>query len=262
VVFFSLVFAGLPLDRLGWVVYTPPVSSFPPWQGLVMLIRVPSFAEALGVSPADQRRIEALAHATAQAAQGMAHLDDYRALGAICCDLRPKRIFEIGTFLGTTSNFFLELLPEAVVVSIAYVRPRLRFWSPKYNNSSLAAGEIGSRVSPANRPRFRQLLGDSHRLVAAELLREFGPFDLVFIDGDHTHRGVALDTELSRQILSERGGIAWHDANPVDKYLDVRRYLERDLFAPALATTDHYWHPALAARGLVCPPPESAASAA
>lgn len=233
-----------------------------------MLVRVRNFAAAFGLSQADRQRVEALAQSTAEAAQGMTHLEDYRALGAIGCDLRPRRIFEIGTYLGLTSNFFLELLPEVEVVSIAFVRRRWRFWMPKYNNSSLSEQEVGSRVTPKNRPRFRQLLGDSHRLVAAELLEQFGPFDLVFIDGDHTYRGVALDTKLARQILSPRGGIAWHDANPVTKYLDVRRYLEHDLFAPALATSDHYlggvayWQPSLAERGLLNQNPTRLASAA
>lgn len=222
-----------------------------------MLIRSPSFAEALGLSATNRERVETLAQSTSAASQGMAHVDDYRALGAICCDLQPRRIFEIGTFLGMTSNFFLELLPDAQVVSIAFVRSRVPFFSRKYNNSSLSAGEVGSCVTPQNRPRFEQLLGDSHELKAPDLLRRFGPFDLIFIDGDHTHQGVALDTVLSQQIVSDNGGICWHDANPIPKYADVRQYLERDLACDALATTDHYhggvayWHPSLVTRGIL-----------
>lgn len=232
-----------------------------------MLHRTASFARTLGLSPADTQRVETLAQAAATAAEGMTHLEDYRALGAVCCDLRPRRIFEIGTFLGVTSNYFLELLPDVEVVSIAYVRNKLNPFSRKYNNSSLSGTDVGSRVAPQNRRRFRQLLGDSHQLQPGEMLKRFGPFDLVFIDGDHTHRGVSLDTELCRQIIAPRGGICWHDANPVEKYLDVRRFLEQDLPWTALATNDHYvggvayWQPQLAERGVV-PTTSTAARAA
>jgi predicted O-methyltransferase YrrM len=233
-----------------------------------MLHRTASFARALGLSTHQQQRVEALAHITAEAAQGMAHLDDYRSLGAIACDLQPRRIFEIGTYLGTTSNFLLELLPGVEMVSIAYVRTGFRLFSRWYNNSSLKVKEVGCRVTPANRSRFQQLLGDSHQLVAGDLLKRFGPFDLVFIDGDHTHRGVSLDTALALQIIAPNGGICWHDANPIDKYADVRRFLECDLPETALATTDHYtggiayWHASLAQRGVVPGQPSSTQRAA
>jgi predicted O-methyltransferase YrrM len=223
----------------------------------MMLIRTPSFAQSLKIDGASRDRIEALAQASDAAAKGMFHLNDYRALGAVCCDLRPRRIFEIGTYLGTTSNYLLEVLPEATVVSIAYVRPRIRLFSRKYNNSSLSRREVGSRVSSANRSRFHQLLGDSHKLSAANLLKEFGPFDLVLIDGDHTLKGVEMDTVLAHEVLARDGGICWHDANPIDKYLDVCRYLESYSSTSALATAPDYagglayWHPSLTTRGIV-----------
>jgi len=72
------------------------------------------------------------------------------------------------------------------------------------------------------------------------LAKNHGDFDLVFVDGDHSRRGVADDTSLARRILSKAGVICWHDANPKPKYLDVRRFLEEDLSLPTVATQDDY----------------------
>jgi len=205
-----------------------------------MFMRVTSLFEHLDTPQAEQNRAEALSQATAEQAQAMTHLEDYRALAAIGLRHRPRRIFEIGTFLGITSNFLLELLPETQVVSIAYVNQKWNLFRSRYNNSSLQMREIGSQVRPKNRPRFRQLYGDSHQLQAETLIRKFGQFDMIFIDGDHTYQGVKQDTELCLQLLAPGGALCWHDANPCEKYLDVRNYLEQECPLPIVATTDHY----------------------
>jgi predicted O-methyltransferase YrrM len=216
-----------------------------------VLTRIDDFFALLGVGAADRelgRREAALASAKAQR---MMDVHDYEALAAIALRYRPARIFEIGTYLGVTSDFLLALLPECRVVSIAYVNPRLRLLGRRYNNSDLRREEVGSRVHVERRPRFTQLHGDSHRLDAEALVREHGRFDLVFIDGDHSREGVRQDTELARRIAKPSGIIAWHDANPKPAYLDVRRFLENDLALPAIATADTYvggiaaWSPAI-----------------
>lgn len=44
-------------------------------------------------------------------AKGMTDIKDYEALAAIALHFNPLRIFEIGMYLGVTSDFFLALLP-------------------------------------------------------------------------------------------------------------------------------------------------------
>jgi predicted O-methyltransferase YrrM len=78
-------------------------------------------------------------------ANNMTVLDDYHALAAILLGTRPRRIFEIGTYRGVTSDFFLQVLPEVEVVSIAFV-PEPSFWSNfhrKYNNTDLPVDMVG-----------------------------------------------------------------------------------------------------------------------
>jgi predicted O-methyltransferase YrrM len=219
-----------------------------------MLTRIDDWFEFLGIEGEDRQRGLAAAAEAERRAEGMTKGQDYRALAALAIYTQPQSIFEIGTFLGVTSDFFLSLLPEAKLVSIAYQNPRWKFLGQIFNNSHLPKKKVGSAVSPANRPRFTQLYGNSHKLKAERLLAEHGRFDLVFVDGDHSREGVAQDTVLAQAILAEGGAICWHDANPKEKYLGVREYLEQDLPLHAVATTDDYlggvafWHPTLEAR--------------
>ncbi len=170
----------------------------------------------------------------------MTRTKDYEALTAVTLHYRPKHIFEIGTYLGVTSDFFLSLLPECEVVSIAYSNPRMRILGKIYNDSELTRELIGSKVLSHRKARFMQLYGDSHKLNSQLLVKEHGYFDLVFIDGDHSAQGVSQDTELAKKITTQSGVICWHDANPKPKYIAVRRFLEEDLSLSAIATRDEY----------------------
>ena len=67
----------------------------------------------------------------------------------------------------------------------------------------------------------------------------FGQFDLIFIDGDHSRAGVTQDTALARAIRAEKGAVCWHDANPKERYRDVRECLE-EMPLVAAATADDY----------------------
>ncbi len=219
-----------------------------------MLTRIDDWFAFLGIEGEDRERGLAAAAEAERRAEGMTKGQDYRALAALTIYTQPMNIFEIGTFLGVTSDFFLSLLPEAKLVSIAYQNPRWKFLGRIFNNSSLAKEEVGSKVSPANRARFTQLYGNSHKLKADRLISNHGRFDLVFVDGDHSREGVAQDTVLAQAILAKGGAICWHDANPKEKYLGVREYLEQDLPLHAIATTDDYlggvafWCPTLDAK--------------
>ncbi len=132
------------------------------------------------------------------------------------------------------------MLPECEVVSIAYANSRWNLLAKRFNNSELLPERIGSEVAEERVSRFRQVYGDSHQLDPSRLVADFGTFDLVFIDGDHSRSGVRQDTELALSVIDDRGVICWHDANPKRKYAEVRAYLEQERSLFALATTDDY----------------------
>jgi predicted O-methyltransferase YrrM len=205
-----------------------------------VITRIESFVDFFGLDDSARDLVRQKAAAAGERAKGMTHQRDYEALAAVALHLQPRRIFEIGTYLGVTSDFFLQLLPDCTVVSIAYVNPESKGTADRFNNSDLAKEKIGYRVHADRRNRYTQLYGNSHDIVARDLIDQFGSFDLVFIDGDHSRSGVAQDTELARQILTESGSICWHDANPKEKYLEVRLFLEQELALDAIATTDDF----------------------
>jgi len=205
-----------------------------------MIRRIHDFFDFFAIDERDRARGKRAAALAGGKANGMIDTNDYEALAAIALHFRPLRIFEIGTYLGVTSDFFLALLPECRVVSIAYQNPRWKFLGNFFNNSELTRKQIGSEVHADRRNRFTQLYGDSHKLDSRSILKEHGHFDLVFVDGDHSREGVSQDTELVKKVITESGVICWHDANPKPKYIAIRRFLEEKLTLAAIATKDEY----------------------
>lgn len=202
-----------------------------------MLHRHADWFSLLKVKDAARKQAATIMDETLGISGGMMHRRDIEALTALLLAQKPKRIFEIGTYKGASSEMMLRLLPEAQVISIAFVHPDK---SRQFNNVDLSEAEVGALVSPANRARYTQLIGDSHQIDPQAFVRDHGQMDLVFIDGDHSREGVRQDTDLARKILSPRGAIAWHDANPKKRYIGSRLFLEEDLPELALATTDDF----------------------
>lgn len=202
-----------------------------------MLQRHADWFSLLKVDPAKRDAVRQVMERTLEISQGMMHRIDVESLAAAVLYGKPKRVFEIGTYRGASSEMILQLLPEAQVISIAFVNDQA---GRQFNNDELSLSEVGALVSPGNRDRFTQLIGDSHQIDPEAFVRDHGRMDLVFIDGDHSREGVRQDTDLARAILAPKGAIAWHDANPKKRYIGSRLFLEQDLPELALATTDDF----------------------
>ena len=202
-----------------------------------MLMRKKDWFSVFNLPASDHDAAAAMARAL-EVSAGMMHKTDIESLAALLAWRKPKRVFEIGTYKGASSDLFLTLLPQAQVISIAFVQDL--GLGGRYNNDDLPPDQVGALVSPENRPRFTQLIGDSHAINPADFIRTHGRMDLVFIDGDHSREGVGQDTDLAHAILAPGGAIAWHDANPKRKYLGSRLFLEEDMPQLALATEDDY----------------------
>lgn len=202
-----------------------------------MLQRHADWFSLLKVDPAKRDAARQVMERTLEISQGMMHRLDIDALAAAVLHCKPKRVFEIGTYRGASSEMILQLLPEVEVISIAFVNDQP---GRQFNNDELSPAEVGALVSAGNRDRFTQLLGDSHKIDPNAFVRDHGKMDLVFIDGDHSREGVRQDTDLARKILAPGGAIAWHDANPKKRYIGSRLFLEEDLPELALATTDDF----------------------
>lgn len=206
----------------------------------MILERIHSFFDWFSIDQNRRQQLELLAEEAALLAKGMTDYKDYLALAAILEKTQPRTIFEIGTYNGITTDFFLQVLPKCKVVTIAFMNDEQSFFKKKYNNSELTENEIGGYVAKERKDRYTQLLGNSHQINAKQFVEKHGKVDLVFIDGDHSAKGVHQDTILAEKILSKCGTICWHDANPKERYMAVRNYLENKMKKAAIATYDDY----------------------
>jgi predicted O-methyltransferase YrrM len=163
--------------------------------------------------------------------QGGTTAEEYVLLAGITRHLRPKTVFEIGTFDGfTASVFLLNTPPEATVYSLDL--------PPDYQSegSTEAKGRIAFDAELIRRRqlaslvyelhlegRFRQLLGNS---------LDFDPepyrdtIELGFVDGAHDYEFVKNDTEKMAVMMRARGLVFWHDYGGSGRYRPLSRYLE------------------------------------
>ncbi len=226
-----------------------------------MLQRIEDWFSYFNIHESDAQRAKDLAAESLGPSAGMMALGDFHAMAAALLHHKPKVIFEIGTHMGATSNFFLQLLPKVRVVSMDFIpATQLSEDANIYDGSLFGGGDglelaqVGSLVSAENRARFTQLIGDSHQIVARDFTARHGLMDFVFIDGDLSHDGMVKDTALAKKLVGPKGAIGWHNANPKRKYSFARTFLEQDLDLTALATADNFiggvafWTPELQAR--------------
>jgi len=130
---------------------------------------------------------------------------ELEVLIALVASVSPKHVLEFGVNEGRTAAAILEYVPGIVQyvgvdVLSGYVTPL-----PVQRN------EVPERPGhlAAHDPRFHLILrpDGSRNLRPTDLVE----FDAVFIDGDHSARGVIHDTALARGVLRPGGIIIWHD---------------------------------------------------
>lgn len=120
--------------------------------------------------------------------------------------------------VGRTAQAMLEYCPtlqhyEGVDVPMGYVPEK----AVQRNEIPLVPGELVNRD-----PRFKLIvrLTGSHELVPQDL----SPCDAIFIDGDHSRKGVMNDTSLALELIRPGGIVIWHDYHDLGT-VDVREVL-------------------------------------
>lgn len=141
--------------------------------------------------------------------------------------LRPRYIVEVGTAGGGTMLLWLRVAdPQATIVTI-----------------DLPGGEFGGGSSRLRVPLFKRLglpkqtvhviRGDSHDPATVELARKYlagHEADFLFIDADHTEKGVRSDYAMYSPLVRTGGLIAFHDIAITNPEYGVR-HLWRELSA-------------------------------
>ncbi len=162
---------------------------------------------------------------------GSVTLLEASALLSIVKLVRPRKIFEFGTFLGYSTALLVEnSAEECTVYSLdlgdshvsekpltAYADADLRS-DGDINDEYLrdAQGALKPRyltgLSDADKSRLTLLQQDSRQLdPAAHGL--VGTVDLVFVDGGHDTETITIDTANARKMIGDSGVIIWHDYN-------------------------------------------------
>ena len=107
-------------------------------------------------------------------------------------DLKPQRILEIGNACGGTTLLWRAIAP--VVISID-LEP------------------VGSDIAADRFQDVTFILGDSHDPNILEQAKAFAPYDMLFIDGDHSTEGARRDYDMYAPLVREGGIVAFHDYN-------------------------------------------------
>lgn len=111
-------------------------------------------------------------------------------IGNLAKALRPKSYLEVGVYKGETFRKVSAWATHSVGVDI---NPEVVKSIGRIRNSTFCTGSL-EKVLPQ--------------------LREFEPFDLVFIDADHSKESVLLDFRYARDLLSTKGLVLLHDTWP------------------------------------------------
>lgn len=126
-------------------------------------------------------------------------------LASICRWLAPRRIFEFGTFTGTTTRLLADLAPEALVETVDLPADEM-VWEP------WVAEVIGLAFEgPDYADRIRQHRVNTRALDYASLE---GPYDLVFVDASHEYEDVLHDSRRALEMVSPGGLVIWDDYQP------------------------------------------------
>lgn len=115
---------------------------------------------------------------------------------SIVYGLAPRRILEIGAMYGGTLAHWLDIAYEVVVV----------------DDQMRAADEWRAWASEAD-CELHLLQGDSRDPEIIAQAAELGPYDLVFLDGDHSYEAVSSDFENYPGAV-----VALHDIFPRPGY--------------------------------------------
>lgn len=104
---------------------------------------------------------------------------------------QAKRVLEIGSYKGATARLIAENTPESTHIWPLDQEPE---HGSAYRDTPLEA-------------RIHKIVGS----VSLPLLKEYGPFDFIFVDADHDYKSVWDHSMCAFELLSPGGVIFWHD---------------------------------------------------
>lgn len=185
-------------------------------------------------------------------------LDDAEKLIDFSSQKNPKKILEIGTFVGVSTAVLGLCLPEAKIVCVDADFPVelqnllcLKQFEIKNHQQTnldfveqvvkhfgmlkrftLKRGFFSGCL--ANKQELDKVVNygiklEDREIIGREVCEEYGPFDLAFLDGDHRTEAVKQDLMLLSGYIKPGGAIVLHDVGLDYWGREVRRGVEEFL---------------------------------
>ena len=138
-----------------------------------------------------------------------------QVLATLTAYLKPKKVFEIGTYNGfSTLHFEQNILDDSLIYTLDLPKDKMDI--ALKNDLIEAHRDIQNinmneqRYFYAGNPHSKivELFGDSKNF---DFSPYHGKMDFVFIDANHSYAYVKSDTQNAFQMLSPGGVILWHD---------------------------------------------------
>jgi predicted O-methyltransferase YrrM len=178
------------------------------WRASAMLFHPGISSLQLSQVPSSEEKIQMLSDGWPLG--GMPPQDLYALLRVVKW-IKPKRIFEIGTFRGITTTH-MALNSDAEIATLDLPR-EIAANLKGYSAGDLALLQPREAIGQTYRQfhmngQIRQLFGDSRLFDYQPFLKSM---DFVLVDGCHVYDGVLSDSEKAFELLGERGVVLWHD---------------------------------------------------
>jgi predicted O-methyltransferase YrrM len=145
---------------------------------------------------------------------GLGFVIPYSLLATVASSLRPRKIFETGTFRGVGTLTLALNAPEAEIYTLdlpeQYTEAEVQTLSKgdkEWVRLSRTSTGFAFQGHPAA-SRIHQLRDNSLSFSPPPELHDT---DLCFIDGGHSYECIKADTETALKILAPNGVIVWDD---------------------------------------------------
>jgi len=120
---------------------------------------------------------------------------EFRPLERMYRETRPARILEIGSWQGGTLRVWLTQADPSVVVAVDLDHQRPDLYG-------------GWRKRGC---RLHTITGDSQTDEIKDEIRRLGPYDWLFVDGDHAEEAVRSDVALAMEVAAPGATLVLHD---------------------------------------------------
>lgn len=157
-------------------------------------------------------------------------IDELLILATVTRVLKPKKIFEFGTYMGRTTSVFIINAPRDAIILTLDLPPECDttdYMVDTYIDTDLDLinrRKLGAYLYEIDlEGRYQQILCDSLQFDPSP---HHGSVELGFIDGAHAIPYVKNDTLKMATMLAERGLVFWHDYGGKGRFRPLARYLE------------------------------------